>query len=295
MGRSTLEIVRDNMRQIGFRFRSGQHAAEDDWPVYCRRAEGVEGGAEGSYGGFTYIFGSSGGVWQSYDEGLPSTVRNDITYVLYPRDATPTFNREPRTMENLSLRTRDRWLSNVWMGPRQANMAGYPDGLRAMLVRWHDTAGEVETTFAVGEIVGLLTDQVQVEARRQRERDYMRLAETRRRLQAGEPIAFHERDLSRSPVPPTPLAPTKTREHVVWLPAQTNGFQHPDKAKTVYPGRIRRLALDHRPAVGSVLRGWGPDPMAKTINGVAVTWERRPKQGRWEARITTEDAEKIVV
>ena len=293
-----LEIGRFNMQKIGFRFRSGRHEAEDDWPVYCPTAvgqvgdgSGMGGGAESSHGYRTYIFGADGHLWQSYSNGITTATRNTLTYVL-DAFSIPSFDGPDRTIANLSMRTRDRWLSNAWRATRPASLRDMSEAQRAMVIRWHDPDGEVSCSFRVGDIVGLLTDDAEVAARREREQTFMRLPDTRRRLQTGEPILFHERDLSGDPPAETP-APRAPRAHVVWLAAQTNGFQHPDPTRTVYPEGISRLALDHRRATGSVLRGWGGRSPSTIVNGIIVTWTRTRK--RWEAQLSTEDAEKITI
>ena len=302
---SDLEIGRSNMRRSGFRFRSGPHKAKDDWPVYCRRAVGQEGdvsgmsgGAEGSYGDFTYLFWSDGKLWQSYSDELTTRTRNTLTYTL-DHFAIPSFDGLEKGIANLDLRTRDRWLSNAWRATRPASLLAMSDDQSDMLIRWHDAVGEVAVSFSVGEIVGLLTDPEEVAGRRQRERDFMGLPETKRKLKVGEPIKFLERDLDPSPTPDdgldqTPPAPVRQeRSHVVWLPAQTNGFQHPDKERTVYPSGVTRVALDHRPAAGSVLRIWGSE-VPPILFGIGLSDVRKDKKRRrWEAELSTEDAEKI--
>ena len=111
-------------------------------------------------------------------------------------------------------------------------------------------------------------------------------------MKTGQPVKFYERNLSDDD--PTPvIVPLTKRPHVVWLKAQTNGFQHPDPERTVYPEGVKRVALDHRPAIGSVLRLWGDPPLK--LNGIELTLLRITKRGRWEAVLTPEDAEKIVI
>ena len=299
----SLETARDNMRRIGFRFRSGNHSAEDDWPVYCRRAvgqdgdgSGMSGGAEGSYGDFTYLFWSDGKLWQSYSDRLENATRNTLTYVL-DHFAIPSFDGPKNIIENLSLRTRDRWLSNAWRATRPVSLLSMSEDQRAMLIRWHDPNGEVAVAFMVEQIVALLSNKVQVAARRKREQDFMKLPETKQKLKVGEPIKFHERDLELDLKPVEDNIPLRAepRYHVIWLPAQKNGFQHPNKEHTVYPSGVTRVALDHRPAVGSVLRIWG-SKAPSIINGIRLSnvW-RDKKRARWEVKLTQEDGEKILI
>ena len=285
--RSSLEIVRDNMRQMGFRFRRGQHAVKDDWPVYCRH-----GLASGNFGPYTYEFHEDGKLWQSYDGGIEIDTKNAITYV-YDHSAIPAFDRSPKTIKNLSLRTKDRWLSNAWYPARQDSLRDVLESQRKKLIRWHSSTGEVRVQFTVGEIVDLLLDDAEVAARRQREQEYLQRPEIKRRLKAGRPIGFHERDLSGAQPVKTP-APRAPRAHVVWLPAQTNGFQHPNKARTVYPDGISRLALDHRKVSSSILRAWGTEPKDR-VNSIPLVWKRIKKKRRWEANLSMDDAEKILL
>ena len=76
---SRLEIGRDNMIDMGFKFRHGTHAAEDDWPIRCKplppRYRG-SGGSEGSYNGNLYIYNEQGALWMSYPLEVTAKVRS---------------------------------------------------------------------------------------------------------------------------------------------------------------------------------------------------------------------------
>ena len=293
--RSKLEIGRDNMLQLGFKFRHGSHDAEDDWPIQCKPLPPRyrDGGSEGTYNGNVYIYDDQCKLWMSYPLEVTAKVRSPITYTL-DYVARPVFDggTQTRNIRALSLRTRDRWLANSWMGSRPASLRALSPETRALQIRWHSDNGEIDLIFLVGQIASLLLDPVEVAGRRQRWQEYLKRPSTRALMRAGQPVKFHERDLSDDPPPVKPV-PSSTRPHVVWLPAQTNGFQHPDPKLTVYPEGVKRVALDHRPAIGSVLRLWG-DPK-KNINGVELELVRITKRGRWEAVLTTDDAEKILV
>ena len=292
--RSRLDVGRDNMLDMGFKFRHGTHDAEEDWPIQCKplppryRA----GGSEGTYNGYAYNYDEQGKLWLSYPLEVTAKVRSPITYTL-DRVARPTFDGDGKdqSISSLSLRTRDRWLANAWNGSRPASLRALSPEIRALPIQWHDDTGEISLMFTIGEIADLLLDPVEVEGRRKRWQDYLKRPSTRALMKAGKPVKFHERNLSDDdPVPVKPIIDSK-RPHVVWLPVQTNGFQHPDPDKTVYPEGVKRVALDHRPAVGSVLRLWGDPP--PDINGISLELVRITKRGRWHATLTPEDAEKI--
>ena len=292
--RSKLEIGRDNMLQMGFKFRSGTHDAENDWPIRCRPLPPRyrDGGSEGTYNGNVYIYDDEGKLWMSYPLEVTAKVRSPITYVL-DYESRPTFDNEMRSIINLSLRTRDRWLANAWMGSRPASLRSLSSDSRALPIQWHHTNGEIDLVFSVGAIADLLLDPVEVAGRRKRWLDYLKRPSTRELMRKGLPVKFYERNLSDDdPVPVTPVTLSK-RPHVVWLKAQTNGFQHPDPKLTVYPEGVDRVALDHRPAIGSVLRLWGEPP--PSLNGIELILMRITKRGRWEAVLTPEESEKIRV
>ena len=290
--RSKLDIGRDNMRRMGFRFRNGIHDAEDDWPIRCKPLPPRyrDGGAEGSYNGNLYIYDDDGKVWMSYPLDVTAKVRSPITYVL-DREASPVFDSNVWSIATLSLRTRDRWLANSWMGTRPTSLRALSSEIRALSIQWYDDSGERSIAFTIGEIVNLLLDPVEVQGRRKRWLDFLKRPEIRARLRSGTPVGFYERDLSDDA--PQIIISRIVRPHVVWLKAQTNGFQHPDPELTVYPEGVKRVALDHRPAIGSVLRLWGDPP--PDLNGIELTLLRITKRGRWEAVLTSEDAKKIVV
>ena len=292
---SKLEIGRDNMRQMGFKFRSGTHDAENDWPIQCRPLPPRyrDGGSEGTYNGKRYIYDAQGKLWMSYPLEVTAKVRSPITYVL-DYEARPIFEGNERSFDKLSLRTRDRWLANSWMGSRPASLRALPAEIRDLLIRWHGTDGELSVISTVGQIADLLLDPVEVQGRRKRWLDFLKRPEIRERLKKGIPVGFYERNLSDdAPPPPSPVKPVVRSEHphVVWLKAQTNGFQHPDPERTIYPEDVKRVALDHRPAIGSVLRLWGDPP--PDVNGIVLEFVRITKRGRWEAVLTPEDSEKI--
>ena len=291
--RSKLEIGRENMIQMGFKFRSGSHEAEDDWPIQCKPLPPRyrDGGSEGTYNGNRYIYNDQGKLWMSYSLEVTAKVRSPITYVL-DYAATPVFGGGVWTISELSLRTRDRWLANSWTGSRPASLRALPPEIRALPIRWHNGFGEVVCWFSIGAIADLLLDPVEVQGRRKRWLDFLKRPSTRALMKTGQPVKFYERNLSDDD--PTPvIVPLTKRPHVVWLKAQTNGFQHPDPARTIYPEGVKRVVLDHRPAIGSVLRLWG-DPPPK-LNGIELTLLRITKRGRWEAVLTSEDAKKIVI
>ena len=292
--RSKLEIGRDNMRRMGFKFRSGTHEAVDDWPIQCRPLPPRyrDGGSEGTYNGYRYIYDDQGKLWMSYPLEVTAKVRSPITYVL-DYEARPIFEDKVKSISRLSLRTRDRWLANSWTGSRPASLRALSPEIRILPIRWHDSNGEIDLTFLVGQIADILLDPIEVQGRRKRWLDYLQRPSTRELMRTGQPVKFYERNLSDDdPAPVTPVQLSK-RPHVVWLKAQTNGFQHPDPDRTVYSEGVKRVALDHRPAIGSVLRLWGDPP--PDLNGVELTLVRITKRGRWEAVLTPEDSEKIRV
>ena len=290
--RSKLEVGRSNMIQMGFQFRSGGHEAEDDWPIRCKPLPPRyrDGGSEGTYNGYVYIYDDQGKLWMSYPLEVTSRVRSPITYTL-DYAARPIFDRTTQNIDALSLRTRDRWLANAWMGSRPASLRALPFEIRELPIRWHDDIGEIFLVFLVGQIADLLLDPVEVAGRRKRWQDYLKLPATRALMKAGKPTRFYERNLSDDEPELVKTVAQSKRPHVVWLPVQKNGFQHPDPDKTVYPEGVTRVALDNRPAIGSVLRLWG-DP-SSDINGIALQFMRMSKKGRWEAVLTDEDTEKI--
>ena len=280
---SNLSVGRDNMRRIGFKFRHGTHAAGNDWPVFCYRGE-----AEGTYNGRLYTYGEDGKVWLSYPVGLNSKTRNTITYTL-DEQAKPTFDDGPRSVKSLSLRTRDRWLSNAWMSTRPASLAAMSIKYRNMEIMWYGEDGEVSVSFLVAEIVALLLDPAEVAGRRKRWRDYLKTPIARKNLKSGRPIGFHDRNLNDD-LPMVESVARVERSHIAWLQPQKNGFQHPDPERTVYPSGVKRVALDHRRGI-STLRLWG-DPPAR-LNGLELVFTRMAKKGRWEATLSTEEATKI--
>ena len=90
------------------------------------------------------------------------------------------------------------------------------------------------------------------------------------------------------------------RATVVWLPAKPNGWQHPDRARTVYPPGIERLALDRserKTEPGwAILRGWGTDlHLVEEINGCEVDFAFVPAKGRYHALLDPEDVEEILL
>ena len=94
------------------------------------------------------------------------------------------------------------------------------------------------------------------------------------------------------------------RATVIWLPAKGNGWQHPDPDRTVYPPRIERLALCHSSARRSelqpgwaILRGWGAelDELTEPINGCEVDFVDCPDKGRYEAMLSPDDVEEILL
>ena len=101
-----------------------------------------------------------------------------------------------------------------------------------------------------------------------------------------------------------PLIPTMERAEratIVWLPRQKNGFQHPDRHRTVYPPGIKRLALDHRrknaPDGWAILRGWGTDLDGDIdpINGCEVEFDAVPDRDRFEAGLDPAEVEEILL
>ena len=91
------------------------------------------------------------------------------------------------------------------------------------------------------------------------------------------------------------------RATVVWLPMKSNGWQHPDKSRTVYPPRITRLAMNRsekNTMTGwAVLRGWGRDLDIDLdpINGCNVEFEYNIEKGRFEALLSPDDVEEILL
>ena len=293
--RSKLEIGRDNMIQMGFKFRSGSHEAEDDWPIRCKslppRYRG-DSGSEGTYNGNLYIYDDQSKLWMSYPLAVTAKVRSPITYVL-DYEAQPVFEGDVWKISELSIQTRDRWLANSWTGSRPASLRALPPEIRALPIRWHNGFGEVVHSFSIGSIADLLLDPVEVQGRRKRWLDFLKRPTTKDLMRKGQPVKFYERNLSDDDPTPTKPVVLSERPHVVWKTAQTNGFQHPDLEKTKYPEGVKRVALDHRPAIGSVLRLWGDPPLK--LNGIELTLLRITKKGRWEAVLTPEDAEKILI
>ena len=91
------------------------------------------------------------------------------------------------------------------------------------------------------------------------------------------------------------------RATIVWLPRQTNGFQHPDPERTTYPPKYTRVALDHRnnvsPKGWAVLRAWGLDldTAADPLNSCEVDFDAVPKKGRFEAALDPVEVEEILL
>ena len=106
--------------------------------------------------------------------------------------------------------------------------------------------------------------------------------------------------LEKTP-PSIPEVERSARATIVWLPRQRNGFQHPNKARTVYPSGIERLALDHRnnktPEGWAVLRGWGTDLDKGTgpINGCKVEFEDVPDKTRFECDLDPSEVKEILL
>ena len=100
---------------------------------------------------------------------------------------------------------------------------------------------------------------------------------------------------------PGPEHEQAERATVVWLPKKANGWQHPDKLRTVYPPRIERLALD-RSERGTqegwaILRGWGVslDQDLDPINGCEVDFEFNAGKNRYEALLDPDEIEEILL
>ena len=104
-----------------------------------------------------------------------------------------------------------------------------------------------------------------------------------------------------TPNPPVSEDERSERATIVWLPMKDNGWQHPDENRTVYPPRIERLSLNHTPGntdVGwAILRGWGTDldHDLEPINGCMVEFEYNSAKGRYEALLSPDDVEEILL
>ena len=85
------------------------------------------------------------------------------------------------------------------------------------------------------------------------------------------------------------------RATVVWLPMKSNGWQHPDEGRTVYPSGISRLALN-RSGKDVILRGWGINLDSDTIpiNGCDVNF-RPTQEGYFEALLDKDELEEILL
>ena len=237
-----------------------------------------------------------------------------LTYV-FDLNGFPVLREDDRDTDQV---INEHWMANTTWGKRLENLRQVSDEDRRRTVSWWKGAENVYE-LTIGEIADRFLDPARLEVQRayvKAKMDALR-EETPAPLRPKEesdpdvqpPVVVPDSQMVRA-APGVRLSPQAdgsvlaerddvppvrrndlSAPRVVWLPRQSNGFQHPDKSKTVYPPKIKRLALDHRRAT---LRGWGYGLKIERINGVIVEFDWNSKRIRFEALLTPEQIRDIL-
>ena len=92
---------------------------------------------------------------------------------------------------------------------------------------------------------------------------------------------------------------TKAEKHaervtIRWKPKQDNDWQHSDESST-YPLGMIRLALKHLPDGSGHLRAFGIVRPTEDLNGAVLEFEHNPGKERYEAELTPEAVQEILL